>query len=295
MITTLRHHFHPIVVIPFFALLLALFACKKEMPVTPAPGPATFYPMPQGNAPYDEIIFNWYKRYGSYILYKYEERDYRYGLTGYYTYVARPIEPEMLPAAVDLLGEYWFGFYSDSFLKKYLPFKILLADRAWDEDSEDTVYNAFEVPIRGHDFLLLPKLDRSILKMTPAERNTFKIDLNMAFAYWLIFSTNGEFMKDLPVDFFNSSPYHRTDITSANKYDYGFLLSPGFQQAPTPQYDLLSYLTLIFTYRKADIETIFFNRQTDKNGLVRKKYMLLATYFKDKYGMNIQAIGDKRN
>lgn len=295
MISTLRRYFHPIVIVPLLLLCLSLFSCKKEHLPTPAPGPATFYPMPQGNAPYDQIIFNWYQRYGSYVLYKYEERDYRYGLTGYYTYVARPIEENVLPTAVDLLNEYWFGFYSDAFLKKYLPFKILLADRAWDEDTEDTLYSAFEIPIRGHDFLLLPKLDRSILKMTNAQRNEFKINLNMAFANWLIFATNGEYMRDLPVEFFNISPYHRTDITSANKYDYGFLLSPGFQQAPSPQYDLLSYMTLIFTYRKADIETIFFNKQLDRNGLVRKKYTLLVTYFKDKYGMNIQAIGDKRN
>ncbi|HVI44198.1 MAG TPA: hypothetical protein VM802_04995 [Chitinophaga sp.] len=282
--------------IPALATLL-LIACKKnDDNVTPSPKGDMYFELPQGNAPYDHQIVDWYRKYGSYVLYRFPGKEFRYGITGFYyeAVLMRTADTIALPAAVEFLKHSWFDFYTDDFLRKYLPFKILLAGQMLvSETGLDTTNYPVTYPMAGFDYIIFPAVDTAFRDMTKEQRRKLKTAVHALFLEILLYNGNPPKITP-PAAFFEVSSYDQKQTVS-NRYEHGFLVLGYDNNRPIPpsKYrDLMSYIYKIISTPARELQATILAPATDKNGLVGKKYNLLLQFFKTQYQVDLQAIGE---
>ncbi|NSL85691.1 hypothetical protein ECE50_002540 [Chitinophaga sp. Mgbs1] len=281
-----------------------LSACKKNDNNTPPSKKAdTYYQLPQGHAAFDQQIVNWYHQYNTYVLYRFTEKEFKYGITGFYpqAMLCKTADTCSMPAAVSFLKNYWFDFYTDDFLRKFLPFKILLAGQMFrSDDGFDTTTVRITYPMAGLDYIIIPHVDSAFATMPSAQRQLLKTALNITFLHSLFFGssdfTPGKITP--PAAFFEVSPYNRKGITNADKYQYGFLLlgMDNNQQftAPGKYEDFEIYLETILSTPSRILATTLLSPAKDPNGLIRKKCDIIIRYFKEEHKVDIQGIADKK-
>lgn len=294
-------------------------ACNKDNnPPTASVKTPMRYQLPQGNAPFDPVILDLYKRYDTYILYKFSDVDFNYqfsynlaeppvgngnGKAG--PVVIRTADSAGILPALDFMQQYWFSFYPEEFKKKYLPQKILLAAEMYNSrwtgatKTYDTPrVNQLTVPIEGVDHITLPKIDQDFAALPLDEKIRLKGNLNRVFLKHLMYPLVSTVPAVLPQPdaFFKVSDYGAS-ITAANKYKYGFLNfhHQAANRAPDPMFDLIAYLDTICTKPKAALDAWMLNPKVDSSGLTRMKYNILIKHFKDNYNVDIQAIGNKQD
>jgi len=292
-------------------------ACNKDKnPPEVSQKSGTRYQLPQGNASFDATILDFYKKYNTYILYKFSDVDFNYqfsynlatppvgGSTAYVTgpVVMRGGDSIAIQSALDFMDQYWFSFYPEDFKRKYLPQKILLAGVIYNTryTSATKIYdtprvNPFIVPIEGVDHITLPKIDTAFNTYPLASKILLKAQLNRIFIKHLMYppiSTMPAVIAQ-PTDFFKVSDYTVGSLTKANMYRYGYdTVVAG--KAPSSYVDLLAFLDTICTKPKTALDAYMLNPSVDVLGLTKRKYDLLVNFFKN-YGVDIQAIGDKQN
>jgi hypothetical protein len=294
-------------------------ACQKDNNPPVASKKADMrYELPQGNASFDSVILNFYHEYNTYILYRFSDVDFNYQLSynlatppnsSINSAIPGPVlmrggDSIAIPAALDFMNQYWFGFYPEGFKKQYLPQKILLAglicNSRWNGTTRvyDTIRTVADtIPIEGMDAITLPKIDTAFITLPLAKKLLLKAQLNKLFLKHLMdppVSTIPALISK-PADFFNVSDYTVGNLTNANKYKYGFIYSYTNNRAPTPDQDLLSFLDTICAKPKSALDANMLNPKVDSLGLTAKKYSLLVNYFMNNYNVDIQAIGNKQN
>ncbi|PSL43064.1 hypothetical protein CLV51_10958 [Chitinophaga niastensis] len=280
-------------------------ACKKnDDNSTPSKKPGTYYQLPQGNAAFDQQILDWYKKYDTYVLYRFTEKEFKYGITGFYpqAVLCKTADTTSMPAAINFLKNYWFSFYTDDFLKKYLPFKILLAGLMMESNNGfDTTNIPVTRPMAGLDYIIIPNVDSNFNKMSGQQRQTLKTYLNIIFLKSLFFGSSDFTPAKLipPAAFFEVSPYDKKGLTDTDKYQYGFLAlaTDNNNQLVVPgKYDDFAvYLETIISTPEWKLSATLLSTTTDTNGLIRKKYNILIGFFKEQYKIDIRAIADKQD
>lgn len=284
-------------------LMAGCISCGKEREeVTLSPKKETFYELPQGHAAYDRQILDWYQKYNTYILYRFEEKDYRYGISGFYDYpwLIRTADTAALTAATAFLQHYWLDFYNDAFLKQYLPFKIMLAGLMWETNGTDTIKTPVTSLLLGYDYILLPKIDTAFTRLTARERNALKADLNLLFMERIFYVSGISFprLHEPPAAFFEVSDYKERYVGEEEKHANGFLSlggQNGQTRPPERMMDFVDYLRMIFSNTKQTLDQTLLSPKTDTNGLIRRKYDILVRFFKDTFGVDIQAVGNKQD
>ena len=92
----------------------------------------SLYPLSPGEpGSVDELIYQFYERYGTCIYYKFEEQQIRYGWTSKYTGDVIPVKPgneEYVRTMVTFLQENIFENYEDDFVRGALVYNIFLVD-----------------------------------------------------------------------------------------------------------------------------------------------------------------------
>lgn len=289
--------------IVWIALLIGCMSCGKEREeVTVSPKKETFYELPQGHAAYDQQILDWHRKYNTYILYRFQEKDYRYGISGFYDYplLMRTADTMALPAATAFLKNYWFDFYNDAFLKQFLPFKIMLAGLMWETNGTDTIKTPYNSLLLGYDYILLPKTDTAFTRLTPSARNSLKVELNLLFMERIFYVSGVSFprLHEPPAAFFEVSNYKERYVGEDEQYANGFLSlggQSGQTRPPAQMMDFVDYLHMIFSNTKQKLDQTLLSPKTDTNGLIRRKYNILIRFFKDTFGVDIQAVGNKQD
>ncbi|WAC41045.1 hypothetical protein [Pedobacter sp. SL55] len=192
----------------YLNILLALLAlvgtssCKKEKEVLQPSDIDVTYNVPQGSNAFDQTIVNYYEKYGSYLLYKFNERDAYWTPTGWKKPVVSAAgnwsvgadliaaEESAIPAQLDLLDKSLFILYPQSFLKQFLPVKILLCSKV------DSIYTAYvfnptytatkgvkKIPAYyNYDNISVNYGDATINQMTNAEKLAFLARVNQVFS-----------------------------------------------------------------------------------------------------------------
>ena len=165
------------------------------------------YQLPQGNAPFDPYIVDFFKQYDTYILYKFSSIDFNYhfsydlasppvgngnGKVG--PVVVRTADSIGIQPAINFMQEYWFNFYPEEFKKRYLPQKILLAAEMFNTRWNGTtrVYdtprvNQIIIPVEGVDHITLPRIDAAFGSLPLADKLTLKGHLNRVFLKHLMY------------------------------------------------------------------------------------------------------------
>jgi len=298
------------------AMAIISSCAKKEETLTPSNINLT-YKLPQGNNAFDQTIVNYYKTYGSYMLYQFTERDAYWTPTGWKRPVLNdaagswsgidvsPAETSAVEAQVDLINKSLFTLYPAAFLKKYLPAKLLLCNKV------DSIYTTFvftptyvtnknikKIPaFYSYDNIYINYGNSTVAQLTAAEKLAFLARLNQVF-----FQSINERGMILPsVEFMNSADYASTNSTQAVAYSKGLIANSNNTITPTADWN--AYVMAMVTLSEADLNRSvvntdksaagILNATKDSNGIIKKRYAIVRNYFINNFQVDLQAIGNK--
>lgn len=288
---------------------------KKEEALTPSNIDVT-YKVPQGSSAYDQTIVNYYNDYGTYLLYKFTERDAYWTPTGW----KRPIlndaagnwsgidvaaaDPSAVAAQLDLINKSFFSLYPKPFLKQFLPVKLLLCSKV-DSIYTTGVFNPTYTTTKNvkkiaafssYDNIYINYGDATVNQMTAAEKLAFLARLNQVFFQniserGLIKPTN---------EFIISADYTTSNATQAVAYGKGIV---GTYISSNATSDWNAYILAMVTLSEADLNRSvantnaslvgILNATKDTNGIIKKRYNLVRNYFINTFQLDLQAIGNK--
>lgn len=298
--------------------VLTLNSCKKtEEVLTPSDNTLEVYSLPQGNAAYDQTIVDYYGKYGVYMLYKFTEKDAYWTPTAFKKPVqsipggawsagaeVEASDPAYITYQLALIKSKWFGFYTDKFLKKFLPTKILLCKKV-DSISNGFVFGgptvvyvkqAKKVPaFYNYDNIQVNYGDETVKAMTVAQQRLFIYKTNLIFIQSII-------ARGLTVpttEFATSADYVTAMTTYAQSYGKGIIVP---YNAASAQLDWNAYMTAMVTYSTVQLNTStvitdstpmgILNATKDTNGQIKKRYNIVRNYYINEYGVDLQLIGN---
>ena len=267
-------------------------ACTDSDEVSGTLEPLTAeYTLPQGKSDADDRIVQYYEDFGSYILYEYNKYDLAYDLSAYTLTYTEP-DLDYMGDMLDLLDEIWFDLYPVEFHKQYMPLKIFIADEIVSN------FDGWEYfSIYSRNTVMLGFCSDTLRKLTPTDKINLRNELQRLL--WDIWEVTLEF----PNEFFALSEYSYPAVDDPESPDYtrarGFVadyswgypnewsLSGDWMTGMLSETaDLSSYLDGMLTRTSAewaeDLEW----------PLVKQKYDILRNWVKEKYGFDLQAIGD---
>jgi len=296
-------------------ILVVAGACKKEAALTPSTGNIG-YVLPQGNNSYDTTILNYYKKYGCYLLYKFTGKDTYWTPTGWknaYTdtasvahtgYVAQQATEAYVSKQLSLINKLWFSYYSDKFLKDFLPAKIMLSSTV------DSGYIGFVSTPTFHTVLLTKAVAawynydnicvnnaRAVIdSMSARDSITYLGKVNLVFMQ----SIAGRNLANPTSDFASATNYAATVSSTAAQYAAGILFI--YYNGPTAAKDWGMYMQAMVStsetrLNKSTVATDatfsgILNATKDVNGVIRKRYNIIRNYFINTYNVDLQAIGN---
>ena len=295
--------------------LLTLSACKKSDEALAPSGIVDTYTVPQGNNGFDQTIVDYYQKYGTYLLYKFTEKDAYWTPTGSKKPMqlpsglyqgggeVLPADPAYIPAQLSLIKSKWFAFYSDKFLKKFLPVKILLCSKV-----DSVVYSpVFPAPVTyvkntkkvgayyNYDNIQVNFGDATVNSMTAADLRLFIYKANLVFIQSII----ARGLSTPNSEFVNSADYVTAMTTTTQAYGRGIIVNPS---GPSAQLDWNAYITAMVTYSTVQLNASvvitdgsaagILNPIKDTTGQIRRRYNLVRNYFINEYGVDLQLIGN---
>lgn len=254
--------------------------------------------LPQGNHDYDQTILEWHRRFGTLPLYRFDEKDWYWGVTSdiriYYDekadkdyggYLVVPADERYVGQQLQLIEDQVLKYLPDEFLRQMLPMKLLLAS----DIQHDPAAMKGKVPesqythpntLAGYDYVAFSGGSAHVAEMTQAEQAAYKGDGIMLVMGYAI--DNGKI--GVPQDFAALSDYAANFATAAAAYANGLLS----QYGSSPTHDLKQYIKLMTTTSSERIEAQYLNSYP----LIKQKYEIVEDYFKKQYDIDLQAIGN---
>lgn len=267
---------------------LALTSCKKKE-VALEPSELTVqYQLPQGNHDYDPELVELNKKYGTFFLYKFNAVDfaanpvYQAGSINE-NYTVDVADEAYVGKVLTFVKKNWLNYYSDAFLKANLPFKVLLGQKLRLKASPATTANM----VSNYNQITLSNFSVAFDSMTDAQKKVYVNGLHTEFFNYIF--TRGRL--DIPAEFSTVTNYTQT-ASATNYYALGYVSLVVALQSDKLNKDFLSYLSLITSKTKAELDATVLNPTTDTAGLIRKKYNFIINYYKTKYNIDLQAIGN---
>jgi hypothetical protein len=306
---------------PVLLILLSLASgCKKNETIVPSEKPEYGYTLPQGNHDFDVRIMNYYKRWGSTLLYKFKDQDVSWTIVpipSATAYKTIPADTNYINKQLDLLDNTFFKYYQDSTLKRFLPAKFFLCSSL----KIGTSANARQIDA----FLLQSGEVYGYYESFAVNWGRAQIlNINSPIDSVSIFrgNVNYSFLKLMDVlarmkrsdVFLSISDYAAiisptapaTVVTVADRYKRGFLANPGSVNIqPGKGVDWLIFLQYILTNSYATLTSPvttandatakgILSPVKDVNGLLRRKYDAMLQHYLTQYNIDLQRIADGR-
>ncbi|NSL86026.1 hypothetical protein ECE50_004235 [Chitinophaga sp. Mgbs1] len=268
--------------IPVLLLITALFACRKEAKLQATPEQPA-YTLPQGHTAADDSIIAIHKKYGTYVLYRFSQGDFGYDYTTLRKDSAFNANPAYVDTTLRFFRQQLMALYPESFLKKTMPFRVLLAAYIGSGNSRHA--DGFA---STSGTLTIGWADSTLLGKTPAELKNMRGLLH--YYYWeRAIRTEAvvvppAFMALTPAAGYNN-------IHAGNRYAEG-VVSDVYEKLLNPARDYISFIRVIAGTSAETLEAGIFRPQVDKKGLLRKKYNVVISHLKSTYGIDLQAIGN---
>jgi hypothetical protein len=301
-----------------YILCAAIFlgGCKKSEDSLGPSGIVNTYSLPQGNNGYDNTIVDYYQKYGTYLLYKFSEKDAYWTPTAYNKPTVSAAgfwsagaevaaaDPAYVSSQLDLIQAKWFSFYSDKFLKKFLPTKVLLCSKV-DSISTGFVFGGPTVvyvkqtkkigAYYNYDNIQVNFGDATVNSMTVAEQRLFLAKVNLIFIQSII----ARGLSQPTTEFINSADYITAMTSFSQSYGKGILVP---YYSVSAQLDWNAYITAMVTYSSVNLNTStaitdstpmgILNATKDINGQMKKRYTMVRNYFINEYNVDLQLIGN---
>ncbi|QEC45756.1 hypothetical protein [Pseudobacter ginsenosidimutans] len=288
-------------------LLVALLAtgCKKEGALTASPEPENIYgdpTLPQGNHPYDATILEMFKKYRTLFLYKYEPKDIMYNVTwwigGRYDAVANkttagyfdvPANEDYVDEQLALINETLLKYYSESLLRAGLPQKVFLLDSFYfartgaGKPSENV--NLMHEAYAAGDFMIVGYGGSRINAISAPEKYALKSKLNSLF----LANAHAKNAIKRQAAFTALTDYDLVDYWTA--YEQGVIdyLRKGVEE----DWDVFMETIVSNSYASLTAPGGLLHPSVDVNGLIKKKYDIVISYFLNTFGIDLQAIGNE--
>ena len=265
--------------------------------------PDVDYVLPQGkNAEADQTIVSLFQKYHSYFLYDFTETDFQWSqvntnTVGDAAYRYDPIAPEKVSKLLEAIQKGWLDFYTDDFLKKALPYRVLLAEnvqiqeRTFDWDTWDYVLAWVNKPSRHiANQMAIGNIEEAWAQMSASEKRAFKSYVQTDFLLLCI----EQGIVSIPASFYAVSDYQVKlgwNSTTEKARDAGFVYDP---QAKL-EWSIDGNIT-----KSADINAFVASLvyRTDKEwegdlayDFVKRKYDILVSAF-ESAGIDIKRIGN---
>ncbi|WP_316808069.1 putative zinc-binding metallopeptidase [Pedobacter agri] len=271
------------------AFTLLFSGCKKEEAALTPSELTVQYQLPQGNHDYDPTIVSLNQRYGSFFLYKFGLLDFTYapvyipgGFTDTYT-VDQPDEA-YVGKVLTFLQNNWLNYYPDAFLKANLPFKVLMGQNLRTKATTPTYYTV----LSNYNQMTVSNVSAAFDAMTAAQKKTYVNTLHTEFFNYIL--NRGKL--DVPAEFSTVTNYTLPGSTTLY-YAQGYLsITNAFATENKMIKDFLSYIALITSKTKSELDATVLKSTTDTAGLIKKKYDIIINYYKTKYNIDLQAIGN---
>ncbi|MFI0429389.1 putative zinc-binding metallopeptidase [Mariniflexile sp. HMF6888] len=303
--------------------ICALSSCSntEENEIEPS-GIKTGYTVPQGNNDFDNDIVKFYDDYGTYLLYRFTDKDAYWtpskwtngepstddsqGKLGFIYF--EPDENYIKPQ-LDLLNRTWFNHYSPEFLDKFLPVKILLCSQVqycnFDFSSYPFKIKGADVPAYyNFDNICVSYAKEDVLNLTTEQETVFEKGINRVFVDCMYGQG-----KLNTTEVFNASANY--SIASAQKTNTALwkigILQPYYSASPNN--DWKQFVTMMICYSEAylnkDVTTVneydtketswegIFSPIKDKNGLLKKRYDMVRQFYIDNYNIDLQLVGNE--
>ena len=298
-----------------FTIILLQSCTKDEAPLTPS-GLSEAYSLPPGNNAFDQTIMGYHQSYGTYMLYKFTDKDVYWSPTANSKPVMSAVgtwstgadvavaDPTYIPAQLDLIKKKWFNFYTDKFLKKFLPAKIMLCSKI-DSVSTGFVFGGSTITYvknvkkvaayYNYDNIEVNYGDASVATLTKQDSLGFVARINLVFIQSII----ARGLSTPTSEFINSADYTTAMTTTTQAYGKGIIISPF---SVTVQADWNAYITAMVSFSEANLNksTVItdgtaqgiLNPTKDTTGQIRKRYNMVRNYFINEYQVDLQKIGN---
>ncbi|MDF2516331.1 MAG: hypothetical protein K0R59_1627 [Sphingobacterium sp.] len=264
------------------SLAFLLVSCKKDKLEALEARPQ--YVLPQGNHDYDIRIVDFYKKYNTYILYKFTDADFRWNYTDLIYFRGVPADEKFVAQSMDFLDKELFSYYDEKILQSWMPYKIMLCSdirQLFDDEGSRTPIDSVVDVAWSLSHFAFGGVAAKWNGYTRAQKLEAKGRLHGVF--WA--SAASRHAVDLPPDFIRGIDY--VGISHSEVKSLGL-----FVFSRSPYNDLSEYVTRITKHTKAELETLYFNPEFDPTGIYRIKYEALIAFYKTNYGIDLQAIGE---
>lgn len=292
----------------------------NEDALTPS-GTKDGYSVPQGNHDYDNTIVNIYNQTGSYLLYKFTDKDaywtpsgWANGVPGAYGdgakdgFLVQPADTNYVSKQVNLIKTLCLNLYSDNFLKQLLPVEILLCSHVQlVQMSFYPVYAPADVPSYYNNKNICFSYGSASVDsiFTSADSSTIRMSFNRSVMQSMVNRGVAN-----PTDAFtNSAKYVNLNSLRTDSACWAQGMFPPSYQISVGRdwnYFLLMMVSYPESYLKgtppdgySDYDTSedswqgVLNPVKDVNGLMLKRYTIVRNFFIDNYGMDLQTIGNR--
>ncbi|RFS26629.1 hypothetical protein DVR12_02240 [Chitinophaga silvatica] len=269
---------------------IALSSCSKNETLTPSE-PVHTYTLPQGNNAFDQDLVSLFNTTGTYFLYRFSRQDYAWkpvesssiASAAGYNYSCENADPNYVPKMLEFIQQNWLSSYPDAFLKKTLPYKVILG-----ANLKNTVSNKLQNTTPFYNGFIISNFSAVFDTMKNTTKVSFRGEIHKEYWNWIL-SKN---LVSFPTSFTNVSNYTKTGVTAANMYSLGFI-APGVGSAAIPlNTDIINYIMAIISNSKTQLDDTILKPSNDVNGLIRAKYKALTDYFKSAYAIDLQEIGN---
>ena len=239
--------------------------------------------------PTQHFIYQFYQKYQTVIITNPTEADYKFNFTANngIKITAPEQKQEIIDEGIEFLQKVLLNLYSDSFLKKNLPFSILLSEEVrMASYGETTIMNCYA----SSSFIALGNVSSSLETMTDEEFVKIRADVNASF--WAKYMSEVRGLFTISDAFYEASEevepklydpnwyrFKGTDPNEIDFYKYGVITYsensyidedwPDFNSiyAPLKSEDLAQWMNFVFEKTPAEIQEI-----CDKYPVMKKKY-----------------------
>lgn len=303
--------------------LLSLHSCKKEEDALTPSGIIDGYILPQGSNAFDNTIVDYYNKYNTYLLYKFDREDIYWTPTSYTIPTASAsgywskghevamAEEAYIPAQLELIKSNLFDLYPEKFLKKFLPGKILLCSKV---DSIYSIYSSstftYTKGIKSigaysyYNSICVNYGNINVTTMTAADKIAFRKKLNTMFVENII--SRG--LTTPTNEFINSADYLTAMTTWSQALGKGIII---YYSGATALADWNAYVKAMMTLSETQLNMAvdipstsvystppslgILNAKKDFNGQIKKRYAIVRNYFINEYGIDLQTVGNAAN
>lgn len=260
---------------------------------------------PQGNADYDDEILNIYNKYGTQMLYDYNDEMFRWQITDKLGYIStpanQPADKAYIKDAIAFMRSNCFDFYHSDSLKVMLPYRIYLASNLGKMfeysgtnsagvyvSIKDTIPNIASV--NGYRNICFGIVNGRLKTMSEDSLRLAKGELNAS----IIASAIDRGVMQVPASFASLEVENVawTNEPGTNGYNNYGLLEYLSAKSMTPSDDFASYLKMLIAYPKEEFNRRFTAKTFDLSGRIAKKADVVRKWMKEQHGIDVEKIAE---